>query len=52
MKMSIIVPVYNGERYFTDCIQSILTQSFTDIEIIVINDGCREIGRASCRERV
>ena len=39
MRVSIIVPVYNGERYFTDCIQSILTQSFTDIEIIVINDG-------------
>ena len=39
MRVSIIVPVYNGERYFTDCIQSILVQSFTDIEVIVINDG-------------
>lgn len=39
MRVSIIVPVYNGEEYFTDCIQSILVQSFTDIEVIVINDG-------------
>ena len=39
MKISIIVPVYNGEKYFAECIQSILDQSFTDIEVIVINDG-------------
>ena len=39
MKISIIVPVYNGEKYFSECIQSILDQSFTDIEVVVINDG-------------
>lgn len=38
-KLSIIVPVYNGEKYIRKCIDSILNQSFKDMEIIVINDG-------------
>ncbi len=37
--VSVIVPVYNTEKYITRCLNSILTQTFTDIEIIVINDG-------------
>ena len=39
VRISIIVPVYNGEKHLSECIQSILDQSFTDIEVIVINDG-------------
>lgn len=37
--VSIIVPVYNTERYIARCLNSLLTQTFGDIEIIVINDG-------------
>jgi glycosyltransferase involved in cell wall biosynthesis len=37
--ISIIIPVYNIERYLSNCLDSILTQTFTDIEVIVINDG-------------
>lgn len=37
-KISIIVPVYNTERYLSKCIDSILSQSFTDFEILLIND--------------
>lgn len=36
---SIIVPVYNAEKYIRRCIDSISSQTFTDIEIIAINDG-------------
>lgn len=37
-KISVIVPVYNTAKYITKCINSISTQSLTDIEIIVVND--------------
>lgn len=38
-KVSIIVPVYNAGRYLSKCIQSIVNQTFIDIEIILVNDG-------------
>ncbi len=38
-KVSIIVPVYNVERYLERCLKSILEQTFKDIEIICVNDG-------------
>lgn len=38
-KVSIIIPVYNAERYVGRCLDSILGQSFSDFEIIAINDG-------------
>lgn len=37
--ISVIVPVYNGERYLKKCLQSVICQSFQDIEIILVNDG-------------
>ncbi len=39
IKVSIIVPIYNVERYLKTCIESILNQTLTEIEIICINDG-------------
>ena len=38
-KISIIVPVYNVEKYLDECIQSIINQTYKNIEIIIINDG-------------
>ena len=38
-KISIIVPVYNVEKYLTKCLQSLVNQTFRDIEIICVNDG-------------
>ena len=38
-KISIIVPVYNTERYLKECIDSLINQTLEDIEIIIINDG-------------
>ena len=37
--VSIIVPVYNGERAIERCLRSIQNQSYTNTEIIVVNDG-------------
>jgi glycosyltransferase involved in cell wall biosynthesis len=39
MKISVIVPVYNSERYIKKCIESIINQTYKDIEIIIVNDG-------------
>ena len=38
-KVSIIVPVYNGEKYLERCLESIINQTYKNIEIICINDG-------------
>lgn len=38
-KVSVIIPVYNAERYLEQCISSIANQTMRDIEILVINDG-------------
>jgi glycosyltransferase involved in cell wall biosynthesis len=37
--ISIIIPVYNVEKYLSECLDSIMNQTFSDIEIICINDG-------------
>lgn len=37
--ISVIVPVYNVEKYLAECLDSLLNQSFKDIEIICVNDG-------------
>ena len=39
MKLSVIVPVYNVEPYLRRCIDSILAQTFTDFELILVDDG-------------
>ena len=40
--VSVIVPVYNVEAYLKKCLDSILAQSFTDFEVICVNDGCTD----------
>ena len=39
MYFSIIVPIYNVDKYLKECVDSILAQSFTDYELILVNDG-------------
>ncbi|RXM38807.1 glycosyl transferase family 2 [Chryseobacterium sp. CH21] len=41
-KVSIIVPVYNVENYLTKCLDSLVKQSLSDIEIIIVNDGSKD----------
>ncbi|MDY4127204.1 MAG: glycosyltransferase [Lachnospiraceae bacterium] len=39
IKISVIVPVYNAERYIEQCIESILKQTMEEIEIVCVDDG-------------
>ena len=41
-KVSIIVPVYNVEKYIDKCLNSLVNQSLQDIEIIIVNDGSKD----------
>ena len=42
MKFSIIVPVYNVEKYIKKCLDSIINQSYKNFEVIIINDGSKD----------
>ena len=41
-KVSVVVPVYNVEKYLRQCLDSIVNQTLKDIEIIVVNDGSKD----------
>jgi glycosyltransferase involved in cell wall biosynthesis len=47
---SIIVPVYNAEKYLSRCIDSILSQTLTDFELLLIDDGSSDNSGAICEE--
>lgn len=49
-KISCIVPVYNVEKYLRRCVDSILNQTFTDFELILVDDGSPDNSPAICYE--
>lgn len=48
MKFSVLIPVYNTEQYLDECITSILSQSFKDFEIIIVDDGSTDNSGKLC----
>lgn len=50
MKLSVIIPVYNAEKYLTACVQSVLDQTFIDFELLLINDGSTDTSEEICNQ--
>ena len=42
MKFSIVIPIYNVEKYLRECIDSVLSQTFEDYEIIIVDNGSED----------
>lgn len=49
-KISVIVPVYKAEKFIEECVESILNQSFSDLELILIDDGSPDKSGEMCDE--
>ncbi len=49
-RVSVIVPVHNGQEYLAACVESIAGQTYSDLEIIIVNDGSTDGTQAVCEE--
>ena len=49
-KISIIIPVYNAEKYLRNCLDSVLNQSFADWEMLLVDDGSTDASPSICDE--
>lgn len=50
MKVSVIIPIYNVEKYLPRCIKSVLDQTYKNIEVILVDDGAKDNSGVMCEE--
>lgn len=48
--ISVVIPVYNSEKYLEDCIKSVISQSYRNLEIILVNDGSTDSSGSICQD--
>ena len=46
--VSVIIPVYNVEKYLNQCIESVLTQKYSNLEVLLIDDGSTDKSAEIC----
>ncbi len=46
--VSIVIPIYNGEKYIDSCMDSLLNQTYSELELIMVNDGSKDGSAAMC----
>ena len=46
--ISVIIPVYNAENYLRDCVESVQKQTYTDLQILIVNDGSTDTSSSIC----
>ena len=47
-QISIVIPVYNAEKFIGRCLDSIAAQTFADFEVLIINDGSTDSSASIC----
>lgn len=50
MKFSIVIPIFNVSNYILDCLNSIVAQTFSDFEVILVNDGSTDNSEQICKK--
>lgn len=48
--ISIIIPIYNSERYLRECLESVVNQTYSNLEILLIDDGSKDSSLEICKE--
>ena len=49
-KVSVIIPAYNAEKYLSKCLNTLINQSYSNLEIIIVNDGSTDLTKKCCEE--
>lgn len=50
MKVSVVIPIYNVEKYLNKCLDSVISQSYKNLEIILVNDGSKDGSKQICEK--